>query len=246
MPTACIPVGRRVYAVGDIHGRADLLAQLLSMIKRYDTVREPAAVTIVFLGDYIDRGRDSKGVIDLLISGIPDGMSAVYLTGNHEELMLESFQDMQAFRAWTSNGGIAALASYGVAPDLLHGRFLGGVSLEDAPAIMDQFAELMPLEHTTFFRNLRLSVTIGDYLFVHAGVRPGIPLERQSREDSLYIRHEFLSHGGDFGKIVVHGHTPTQEPEIRSNRIGIDTMAFRSGHLTALCLEGGEFSILAT
>lgn len=243
---ASVPDGERVYAVGDIHGRADLLADILRMIEHYDSVRAPASVTIVFLGDYIDRGADSKGVIDLLISGIPAEMSAVYLTGNHEDLMLASFNDTGAFRSWTANGGIAALASYGVNPDLLQGRFLGGLPPANAPAIMEQLDSLLPHEHITFFRNMQVFTTIGDYFFVHAGVRPGLPLEKQTREEYLYIRHEFLQHNGDLGKVVVHGHTPSPRPELRPNRIGIDTLAYRTGRLTALCLEGAERSFLVT
>jgi serine/threonine protein phosphatase 1 len=244
--TASVPSGERVYAVGDIHGRADLLRELLRMIARYDGVRPPARTTVIFLGDYIDRGADSKGVVDLLINGIPEGMKAVYLSGNHEDMMLQAFADLEAFRFWTVNGGIAALASYGVEADLLHGKFGEGMSKEDAPKIMSQFAKLLPPEHSMFFRDLQTSVTIGDYYFVHAGVRPGVALEKQSRDDCLYIRQEFLRHGRDFGKVVVHGHTPRFEPDVQPNRIGIDTMAHRSGRLTALCLEGTERTFLAT
>lgn len=244
--SACIPSGERVYAVGDIHGRADLLKQLLHMIARFDSVKPPAETTLIFLGDYVDRGPDSKGVIDLLMNGIPAGMIPIYLSGNHEDMMLQSFQDIEAFRFWTMNGGIAALASYGVEANLLHGKFLEGMSLEDAPEIMSQFARLMPDAHATFLRDLQTSVTIGGYFFVHAGVKPGVALEKQSRDDCLYIRHEFLRHRGDFGKMVIHGHTPGLEPDVQPNRIGIDTLAHRTGRLTALCLEGAERSFMAT
>lgn len=243
---ARIPDGVRVYAVGDIHGRADLLKQLLHMIKRDNSARAPAQTRVIFLGDYIDRGPDSKGVIDRLINGIPDGLEAVYLRGNHEEMLLRSFDERPAFSTWTTYGGLAALASYGVDPELFSGQLPGRKAMLNWEEIMRQFTAALPPEHRQFFNALETSYTVGDYFFVHGGVRPGVPLAKQTPEDCLWIRDAFLRHRGDFGKIVVHGHTPQPEPEIRTNRIGIDTRAHDSGRLTALCLEGESLSFLAT
>jgi serine/threonine protein phosphatase 1 len=241
-----LPPGRRVYAIGDIHGRLDLLDELLHMIKRYDATQEPVESTIIFLGDYVDRGGDSKGVIERLMNGLPEGMSSICLRGNHEEMLLRAFDDPVSFEIWTGNGGLATLASYGVDRDLLHGPFLEGMALDDVPIILQQFSKLFPEAHRKFLESLKVSVTVGNYFFVHAGVRPGVALDKQSQEDCLYIRREFLYHKHDFGKIVVHGHSPVPEPDIHENRIGIDTGAFYSGRLTALCLEGSDRMFLAT
>ncbi len=241
-----IPEGLRVYAVGDIHGRLDLLDELLRMIARDNAVRPQADTRVIFLGDYVDRGPDSKGVIERLSQGLGDGLDGIFLRGNHEDLMLRSFEDLSAFAVWTANGGLAALESYGVSRDLFPRRGKTAALLDKAPLIMAELAERLPPGHLRFLSGLQLSVVIGDYFFVHAGVRPGVPLEAQAWEDCLYIRGEFMRHTGDFGKIVVHGHTPAREPDIQANRIGIDTLAYETGRLTALRLEGESRGFLVT
>ena len=244
--SASIPGGLRVYAIGDIHGRLDLLNELLNMIARDNSARPPAGTRVIFLGDYIDRGPDSKGVIERLAGGLPGGLEGTFLCGNHEEMMLRSFAEFSAFAVWTANGGLAALESYGVSRELLFGQFGEGMALDDAPLIMGELARLLPAGHLQFLRELKQSVTVGDYFFVHAGVRPGRPLDAQAREDCLFIRGEFLRYKGGFGKIIVHGHTPRREPDIQPNRIGIDTLAYHTGRLTALRLEGESRGFLAT
>jgi serine/threonine protein phosphatase 1 len=238
----CLPEGQRIYAVGDIHGRLDLLDQMLRMIEADDGERASAARrTLIFLGDYVDRGPHSRGVIETLLNGTPAGFEVICLKGNHEDLLLRSIMaEPMALLSWAGNGGLETLASYGV---LREGR-------EEAPLrtgeIADALGAAMPPAHLAFFRELELSVSFGDYFFVHAGIRPGVPLTSQDEQDCLYIREPFLSHRGSFGKVVVHGHTPVREPEVRPNRIGIDTGAFFTGHLTALRLEGETHGFLAT
>lgn len=235
------PAGQRIYAVGDIHGRLDLLDQLLDMISRDDAEQDPVERrTLIFLGDYIDRGPDSRGVIDRLLYGMPEGFEAIHLKGNHEEILLRSLTDPGTVPMWMANGGIETLASYGVLRKdhtgiPLRAQFLG-------PAL----ARALPEDHLAFYESRPLTVAFGDYLFVHAGLQPGVALAQQSEYDMLFIREPFLSHRGSFGKVVVHGHTPVAEPEMRPNRIGIDTGAFFTGHLTALRLEGEYRGFLVT
>lgn len=243
---AAIPDGLRVYAVGDIHGRPDLLGELLDLIRRDNSLRPPAETRVIFLGDYIDRGPDSKGVIATLAGGLPEGLHGIFLRGNHEEMMLRAFDDFTAFVVWTANGGLAALESYGVSREVIY-DLPGGLAVpQNAKTIMEKFAAVLPADHLRFFIGLQLYTTVGDYYFVHAGVRPGTPLDAQTEDDCLYIRGEFLRHRGSFGKIIVHGHTPHPEPDVQPNRIGIDTLAWRSGRLTALRLEGTDRGLLAT
>jgi serine/threonine protein phosphatase 1 len=239
-PAPCVPQGQRIYAIGDIHGRLDLLDQLLRMI-RLDSEERPAAdrQILIFLGDYIDRGAESRGVIDRLLTGIPDGFERICLKGNHEEMMLQYIEQPLTMPFWTGNGGLATLASYGIGAD---GQELPRSAHEVARALL----EAIPESHSEFLDALLISVSFGDYFFVHAGVQPGVPLDQQADEDCLFIREPFLSHRGSFGKIVVHGHTPVRQPEIRPNRIGIDTGSFFTGHLTALRLEGESRGFLVT
>jgi serine/threonine protein phosphatase 1 len=240
-PRPAVPAGQRIYAIGDIHGRLDLLDRLLRMIRLDSEEREPLArQTIIFLGDYIDRGPDSRAVIDRLLTGVPGGFECIHLKGNHEDILLRSLTDPGMLPMWMGNGGTETLLSYGVLnmespATALKPQYLGS-ALEKA----------LPDRHLAFFQGLALSAGFGDYHFVHAGVKPGVPLAKQAEYDCLYIREPFLSHRGSFGKVIVHGHTPVAEPEVRANRIGIDTGGFFTGHLTALRLEGEYRSFLAT
>lgn len=234
-PAPSIPAGQRIYAVGDIHGRLDLLDQLLRMIRWDDDERPPAERRIlIFLGDYIDRGLNSRGVIERLIGGA-SGFECICLKGNHEEMLLRSLAEPANMYFWMTNGGTQTLASYGV-----------DTPVRSPADLVQALASAMPDTHLAFLRGLTLSVSFGDYFFVHAGVRPGIPLGEQTEEDCLFIREPFLSHRGSLGKIVVHGHTPVREPDMRSNRIGIDTGCVYTGRLTALRLEGESRGFLAT
>ena len=236
-----LPEGQILYAVGDIHGRLDLLAGLLGLIDLDAHASRPAdRRTLVFLGDYVDRGPDSRGVVERLIAEEPQGFDVHFLKGNHEAMLLAFLGDASRLDHWRMNGGEETMRSYGVDTE----RFaqLGA----PAHAWRQAFAEALPEAHLRFFRDLQLSVSFGDYLFVHAGLRPGVPLAAQSEADLIWIRGPFLSHADPFDKIVVHGHTPGAEPVTRPNRIGIDTGAVFTGRLTALRLEDGSRKFLQT
>lgn len=233
--------GCLAYAVGDIHGRSDLLDRLLQQITDDATQSHHRRRILLFLGDYIDRGSDSRAVIERLCTGLPSGFEAYFLKGNHEALMLGYLDRPGELEIWLCNGGEATLSSYGVATT--RGPCAGS---EAAAACRDALLSHMPSDHLDFLNALALSVTLGDYFFVHAGVRPGIPLDRQQDHDLIWIRDEFLSSSQDFGKVIVHGHTPVREPEVHPNRINVDTGAWMTGRLTALRLEGATTRFLAT
>jgi serine/threonine protein phosphatase 1 len=242
MPQAAVPDGVRLYAIGDIHGRADLLDKLMGLIER-DRRGYSGKTLLVFLGDYIDRGPDSKGVVDRLLEGLAQDIRAVFLKGNHEDLLL-TFLDNPGFGLnWLYNGGDRALLSYGFSMDQIARAYWNENGIAEA---VESFRRLLPAAHEDFFRSLHLSFRAGGYFFVHAGVRPGVPLEAQHEEDLLWIRKEFLTYRGDFGAVVVHGHTPTRSPENLENRIGIDTLAYHSGKLTAVGLQGTDRWFITT
>jgi len=233
---ARVPDGIRIYAIGDVHGRADLLDQVLTRIDA-DLAAFPAPrATQVFLGDYIDRGPDSRAVLERLI-GRSRTHDTVCLKGNHETYLLEFLKNPSILDEWQSYGAFETLMSYGVAP-----------SRNADPAAQARLAAALhcalPGSHRQFLETLRRCFVCGDFLFVHAGVRPGIPLTQQRDEDLLWIREEFLRFEGGFGKIIVHGHTPVLEPDIRPNRINIDTGAYATGRLTCLMIEGDEMLFL--
>lgn len=202
------------------------------------TSKDAKRRTLVFLGDYIDRGHDSRRVVDMLLGELPDGFDVHFLKGNHEAIMLDFLDDPSGLGHWLANGGDATLHSYGLD--------VAGLIHKGAPAEAWRRAFLasLPEAHREFFETLELAVSFGDYLFVHAGVRPGVPLEAQSPHDMVWIRGPFLKSDEDFGKIVVHGHTPAREPVVRANRIGIDTGAVFTDRLTALKLEDGSRKLL--
>jgi serine/threonine protein phosphatase 1 len=225
-----LPEGIRIYAFGDIHGRADLLEKLFTVIDR-DLEHNPVNCPIeVYHGDYIDRGPDSARALDLLIER-RRSRTTVFLKGNHEAYFLEVLRDATKFEDWRQFGGLETLMSYGVQPSL-HSD-----ATEQAELIR-LLNDALPEEHLLFLQSLQLSFVCGDYFFVHAGVRPGIPLDEQQESDLLWIRNEFLNSNANFGKFVVHGHTPVRQIEKRENRINIDTGAFATGNLTVLKIEG--------
>jgi serine/threonine protein phosphatase 1 len=231
-----VPAGRRVYAIGDVHGRADLLSEMFGRIND-DLRAHPRVSSIeVFLGDYVDRGPNSREVIDLLIER-QKKHSTKFLKGNHEDCVLRLLSDPAVFSGWKMIGGLSTVLSYGVAPSGHHDP-------KTHAQIASALDEAMPDSHHRFLRSLALSFTLGDYFFAHAGVRPGISLAAQSPSDLLWIRDDFLLHEDDFGKVVVHGHTPTREPEIRANRINIDTGAYATGRLTCLALQDDAISFV--
>jgi serine/threonine protein phosphatase 1 len=236
-----LPEGLLLYAVGDIHGRLDLLRSLLKRIEddaaAHAEARERA---LVFVGDYIDRGPDSSGVVAELTAGQRQGFDTHFLKGNHEAILLDFLKHPEHLEHWLVNGGQATIKSYGVDTQALARRRAPPEAWRQA------FADALPQSHLRFFKDLKLSVSFGDYLFVHAGVRPGVPLSGQSETDLIWIRGPFLDHAGSFGKIVVHGHTPEPLPVVRPNRIGIDTGAVFSDRLTALRLKGRVREFLHT
>lgn len=224
------PEGTRLYAVGDIHGCADLLATLREAILA-DRAGFDGAARTIFLGDYIDRGPDTRRVIDILLDGsMPD---PVFLRGNHEEMLLHFLADPASGDLWRRNGAIETLTSYGI--DIRQMQL--GRDLAAAAAALD--AEL-PARHRAFFAALEPWHREGDYFFCHAGVRPGLPLDAQAPADLTWIREDFLASTADHGAVVVHGHTPAPAPEVLPNRINIDTGAFLSNRLTCLVVEGEE------
>lgn len=227
------PRGLRAYAVGDIHGRLDLLDQLLAAVER-DAERSPARKTLlVFLGDLIDRGPDSRGVVERLRTYRHPRLQPYVLAGNHEEVLLRVLAGERGILSgWLKFGGAECLKSYGVDPASFAGR-------PEADAL-DAIKRAIPETHASFIAGLADTLRFGDYLFVHAGIRPQLDLALQSQADLRWIRSPFLEHEGDHGFVVVHGHSISDAVEERSNRIGIDTGAYRTGVLTALALEGTE------
>lgn len=245
---ATLPDGVRVYAIGDIHGRLDLLERLLCDIAR-DRKDTPAKRNVlIFLGDYVDRGPSSKGVIDCLTSKLPSGFETVFLKGNHEDLMLRFIKAPSADKKdiegpnWMMNGGEETLESYGVdIPSAERGRAI------DIDSAVQGLRAKIPKEHLSFLKNLSLSHVEGDFAFVHAGFKPGVTLARQTESDMIWIRDEFLIDTRLFDNhVAVHGHSIRAQPEVKPNRIGIDTGAWYSGKLTALALEKDEYWFLHT
>jgi serine/threonine protein phosphatase 1 len=227
-----LPEGIRVYAIGDIHGRSDLLKEMFTVIDA-DMARNPVDRPIeVFLGDYIDRGPDSAHTLDLLL-GRSLYRETVFLKGNHEAFFLEVLRNPAKLEDWRQFGGLQTLMSYGLQPTL-------NPDATEQTDLIGALLEAMPRDHLSFLKDLKPSFTCGDFFFVHAGVRPGIPLKEQQENDLLWIRNEFLDSEENFGKFIVHGHTPVQEPDIRPNRINIDTGAYATGNLTLLTIQGSS------
>jgi serine/threonine protein phosphatase 1 len=230
-PAAAIPTGQRVYAVGDIHGRLDLFEALIDAIEADDAASSPAQTTVILLGDLVDRGPDSAGVVARAREW--QGQRPVrILMGNHEEMFLSSFEKAETLKHFLRFGGKETVLSYG-----LDRRAYVQASVEEVQAMMH---DAVPAEDRAFLESFEDTIAVGDYLFVHAGIAPGVPLEEQRTHDLRWIREPFLSHEEPHGPVVVHGHTIRSEPDDRGNRIGIDTGAYNLGKLTALVLEGTE------
>lgn len=223
--------GERVYAIGDIHGRIDLFEFLIAAIEQDDASREAARTTVILLGDLIDRGPDSAAVV-ARAKEWSTHRRLEFIMGNHEEMLIASMSDVDLLYGFLKYGGLETILSYGVDPDALR-----DAELQDVQRMM---IETIPQEDLDFLSGFGTYVRHGDYLFVHAGIRPATAIERQAEVDCRWIREPFLSHQGDFGAFVIHGHTIAEEPQIRSNRIGIDTGAFIHGSLTAIGLEGAD------
>lgn len=226
---AALPDGQRVYAIGDVHGRLDLLEPLLDQIRADEAARSPADTLIIFMGDLIDRGPQSAAVVSRVLALGAERPVRV-LAGNHEEMFLRALQDNEVMRQFLLHGGRETFLSYGLAADALR-----EMSFDELRAAI---AEVVPPAHIAFFEELEAMIQLGDYVFVHAGIRPEVALAQQRGGDLRWIREPFLSSELDFGAVVVHGHSIAADPDIRANRIGIDTGAYLSGRLTALGLEG--------
>jgi serine/threonine protein phosphatase 1 len=235
-----VPAGRLIYAIGDVHGCDDLLEKLLEEIERdAAAIRPETTPLLIFLGDYIDRGPASKAVVDRLVATASQPMFEVRaLMGNHEAAFLTFLDDPNLGSAWYRHGGAETVASYCVPPP----------SPEDDPAqwwvLRDQLRQAVPAEHMRFLVNLELLITLGDYAFVHAGVRPGVRLSAQKAHDLLWIRDEFIDSPGPFGKVIVHGHTIETRVVFRPHRLGVDTGAYATGMLTAVRLMNDTQSLI--
>jgi serine/threonine protein phosphatase 1 len=232
------PESGRLYVVGDIHGRSDLLDRMIAEISRDLEAHPTSACLTITLGDYVDRGSDSRGVLDRLARN-PFPTDFVALKGNHEELLEMFLRDPSIAAQWRRLGGLETLRSYGVQI----GSLMLGKEYEQAA---EALRAALPHAHREFLASLKMSLKVGKYFLCHAGVRPGVPLERQSASDLLWIREQFLESRTDFGKIVVHGHSPIEEPEVRPNRINVDTGAFITGRLTCAALDPECIRFLST
>jgi serine/threonine protein phosphatase 1 len=229
-PRPRVPAGQRVYAIGDVHGRLDLLLPLLAHIRDDSAARADADSHVVLLGDLVDRGPYSAETVEYAISGLPSFATFHILMGNHEEAMLRALDPLEdrATNLWLKFGGYETLASYGMPVAQL------GEELPPAETLR----HYIPERHRQFLDSLPDAIRFGDYVLVHAGIRPGIALEDQNPSDMRWIRQEFLASKGDHGAFIVHGHSISTDPDLQPNRMGIDTGAYRSGILTALGLEG--------
>lgn len=226
-----LPENVRVYAVGDIHGKAELLKKMLAAIAEDAAQYPDKKILEVFLGDYIDRGLESRAVIDLLLS--PSKHERICLMGNHEETLLRYLDDPKILREWGNYGGFATLTSYGV-------PIPQSTSPETFNIMRDAFKRNLPEAHLTFIKNLKMWHVVGDYLFVHAGIVPNIPLDLQQPQNLLWIRSPFLSHKDFFDYYVVHGHSAIPAPEIKHNRANVDISAAMKESLCCLVAEGNQ------
>jgi serine/threonine protein phosphatase 1 len=228
-PAANMPAGQRAYVIGDVHGRLDLFEELIQAIEHDDRHAQAAETTIILLGDLVDRGPDSAGVIDRARRW-QTARTVRILAGNHEEMFLEAFASLNMLRHFLKHGGRETVLSYGVDQHLYN-----NASLEELQEIMRRY---VPESDRKFLQSFEEYITLGDYAFVHAGINPKVAMEDQSRQDLLWIRDPFLGFAAPHSHVIVHGHTIVENVEERPNRIGIDTGAYRYGRLTALVLEG--------
>lgn len=238
-PAPRVPADRRVYAIGDIHGCDDLFERLLDKIDTDHRTRPPKDLTLILLGDLVDRGPDSARVVERAMRLAESGRDVRFLTGNHEEVFLLALDGKrEALKMFTRIGGRETILSYGISEQTFKST--------DYEELLVLLREAVPATHIAFMRKMENVIPIGDYVFVHAGIRPGIPLAAQQPADLRWIRNEFLSHAGIYEKFVIHGHTITDEVDHRPNRLGIDTGAYANGRLTAVMLEDDQRFFLST
>jgi serine/threonine protein phosphatase 1 len=232
------PAGLVIYAIGDIHGRADLLDQIHGLIDEDAATCDTTRKVEIYLGDYIDRGPEPATVVSRLIQRA-GRTNAVFLRGNHEQFLLDFLDGVDCWAGWRAVGCVTSCLSYGIKPDLLSFN-------APAEAVRETLGQNLPQNHLQFYADTGSYCHIGPYLFVHAGIRPGIPLEAQVPADLLNIRGSFLDFEGDFGWIVIHGHTAVDTPDLRKHRINIDTGAFATNRLTCLRVDGNGVGFLTT
>lgn len=237
VPEFSVPEGVRLYAIGDIHGRADVLEALLCEMQRDAADFDGERIIQVFLGDYIDRGMQSREVINLLLAPPADGVERIFLRGNHEQTLLDFLHNPAVLRDWMQYGGLPTLASYSVSVP-------ANILQNAAEELQASFAQALPEQHLRFFEDLRVDYTIGDYYCVHAGVRPHIALSKQIEKDKLWIREPFLSHTKPFEKYIVHGHSPLEVAEIWPNRANLDVNNAPQPTLSALRVQGAQRSLI--
>lgn len=226
------PDGLRIYAIGDVHGRFDCLTKMHELIAAEIERDRPADWRIVHLGDYVDRGPGSAQVLGFLAEHCRRDARIIALAGNHDQGFLDFLVDPEEGELFIRYGGFETAASYGVV--------LETQSREKLAQSHRRLAAAVPAAHLAFLRGLARSCSFGDFFFCHAGVRPGVALDAQCEHDLIWIRGDFLHHAGQFGKVIVHGHTPVSQPEVLANRVNVDTRAFDTGRLTALVIDGGE------
>ena len=229
---------QRVYSIGDIHGRADLLQELHSRIES-DAANFDGSSSVVYMGDLIDRGMHSREVVDELLDSPLQGFDSIYLMGNHEQTLLDFLQHPRAASGWLDWGGRETLLSYGLNVPMQFNR-------DEVEELRDAFQDALPQRHLAFYESMQMMHVSGDYLFVHAGIRPGKTLQEQSNEDLLWIRQDFTESRRQHDHVVVHGHTISDEVDFHPNRIGIDTGAYCTGVLTCLVLEDDSRRLLQT
>ena len=250
--SAAIPPGQRVYAIGDIHGRYDLLEALHGAISEDASKAPDLHKTIIYLGDYVDRGSQVYEVVEMLANGFPPGLQKIFLRGNHEDMMLGFLAKTFPFGAWLANGANATLEGYDVhistftePKALAFGEI--GVNDDEVADIRAALADKLPTKHRRFLEGaLKPYHRCGDYIFVHAGVKPDVPFEQQHPYDLIWIREEFLDSTSDHGGVIVHGHSVFDDVDINPNRIGVDTGAWRSNCLSCLVIEHDELRIIQT
>lgn len=235
-PPSRLPEGVRIYAIGDVHGRADLLEQVFTRIDNHTAAHPVDRPIQVLVGDYIDRWPDSRAVLDQLLKRAKTN-EIVLLKGNHETFVLEFLRNPSVLQSWSQLGGLETLMSYGLSPSL-------NADAQTQKELATALQATLPKSHLILLESLQSSFSCGGFFFAHAGVRPGVPLAEQREADLLWIRDEFLLYEGKFDKIVVHGHTPVRAVDMRPNRINIDTGAYATGKLTCIIIERNEVEVL--
>lgn len=234
------PDGQRIYAIGDLHGRADLLKQMHAMILQDAALHHPMGNVVVYMGDYLDRGPYVQDTLDELLGGLPDGFTTYYLRGNHEQIFLDFLKEPAILPAWIDLGGLWTLISYGIRPGP------PPHTPERCEQLRNDLIANMPDKHLSFLQFLRLHIQLGDYLFVHAGIRPDAPLDQQNPDDLLWMRDTARLGYQEQEFMLVNGHTIAQEPTLRPYRLGIDTGAYATGVLTCAVFEESRIRFLNT